>query len=645
MNAHQRRLAVVAVVAVMLAIPMTCISFDDSDDREVDGNPAIGAAIHAGKFIAKHWKQILGLVTGFGIGWELNDALEGDESVDDQQLRKDEALAVANALVSGTVSVSNAFQNYANIWGLTQEHWTRQAELASSMYWQPNGQYSPYDTLTLSSTYYNSAVMLVNATNQINELLATIAEHVDSWNGSSVAQYYGDGKMQIRISIGNSSVSATSNDEFSAVLGSIVGSGNDRLVKSGSTAVYYVGGPVYASGPATMTGVNGQIFELKEGWNYITDVSDWDGYNVYHLSPGVTYFGNFMYVLEPDAARTQVGMLVSNGDDMMVVSASETNLYDGTRTYAAKGSSGFDCLKLSVVPQNPDDIQTMDITAMLVYYAQLNAEIDRVISKANQNARVVWSCYDDAGAASEYLTTLTVPDTYENVELTDAQKKLLLTLSMDQLYDYWDEHNGEIKYDDYRLTQDSMTLYCRGDVTIRGASSDGSLNCAIYENVAYTPVFYRNTSLSTGQNTLDTYCFVLVYGQCSSLSGFDATGYDDCEILFLGKGSTLGIAEMHYDGNPVQSVDLVASQVDYISAEDMRNWSPVTPVDGDGDLGELIRLILILVGSGLLLYGVSRGSWIWLGVGLVLIVAGFLAADAIADLIERLTGPWYWPWR
>ncbi len=644
MNQHQRRIAAFAMVAVMLAVPMTVVTFNDSDDSEVDGNPLVTVGVQAVKFVAKHWKEILSLVTGFIFGWELNDALEPEETVEEQQLRKDEALAVANALISGTTSIANAFQIYANIWGLTQEHWTRQAELVLSTYWVPNSQYSPYDTLTLSSTYYNSALMLVNATNQINELLSTIAEHVDSWNASDVSQYYGDGKMQIRVSIGNTSVSASSSDTFSAVLGSIVGSGNDRTVHTGSTAVYYVGGPVWASAPATMTGANGMVFNLKEGWNYITDVDGWDGYNVYRLTPGVTYFGNFMYVLESDAAQTQVGMLVSNGDDTMIVSCNGTNLYDGSKTYKATGSSGFDCLKLSVVPQNEDDIQTMDITAMLVYYAQLNSEINRVISEANQNARVVWSCYDDAGSASQYLTTLTVPDTYENVKLTDAQKKLLVTLSMDQLYTWWDENNHEIKYDDYRLTQDSMTLYCRGDLTIRGVGTDGNLNCTIYEDVAYTPVFYRSTTLHTGQNTLDTYCFVLVYGDCKSLSGFDAVDYDDCELLYLGSGSVLGIAEMRYGGDSVQSVDLVATEVEYIDAQDMMNWDPVTPVDGDGNLGELIRLILVVIGAGLLLYGVSRGSWIWVGVGVAVLVVGFVFADDIGDfLYEWKKWSWMWP--
>lgn len=645
MSDDRHRLAAFAVVALMLAVPLTVVTFDDREESEVEGNPIVTVGVQAGKFIAKHWKEILSLVTGISIGWELNDALDPDEEVDEQQLRRDEAIALANALLVGTTSVSNAFRNYTNIWGLTEEHWTRQAELASSMYWSAGSSYSPYETLTLSSTYYNSALMLVNATNQINELLATIAEHIESWNDSSVSEYYGDGKMQLRVSIGNTSVSATSDDVFSAVLGSVVGSGNDRTVRAGATAVYYVGGPVYASGNATMVGANGTVLTLNRGWNYITDVDDWDGYNVYRLTPGVTYFGNFMYVLESDAAMTQTGILVSDGDDVMIVTSDGTNLYDGTRSYSNgyDTATGYDALKLSVVPQNSGDIQTTDITSILIYYAELNAEINRVISKANQNARVVWGCYDDAGSASQYLTTLLVPDTYENVTLTDAQKRLMVSLSMDQLYEWWDRY-GEIKYDHYTLTQDSLTLYCRGDITVRGVGSDGTMQCVVYEDVAYTPVFYRSTSLTTGQNTLATYCFVLVYGECSSLSRFDAVDYDDCELLYLGSGSVLGVAEMLYGGEYTNSVYLQTSEIEYIDAEDMRNFTGVTPVDGSGDLGELIRLLFVLFGAILIVYGAWRGSWIGVIAGLALVAAGFLFAETIGDAIEDVTGAWYWPW-
>lgn len=629
----------------MLAVPLTAVQLQDDSDS--DANPVVSGALHAGKFIAKHWKEIASFLLGFQIGWDVNDLLNPDPGDDPDELRKEEARLLARSLADGTAQYANALNNYQNIWGLTSEHWIRQAELASSAYWKPNASYSPYETLTLSSAYYNSALMLVNATNQINEQFSTVATHIGEWNKSDYSKYYGDGKMKLTFSIGSSSISADSSDGFSARMGQVIGSGNDRTVKSGSNAVYYVGGPVYASAPATMTGANGITYTLKAGWNdSLPDVESWDGYNVYRLTPGVTYFGNFMYALESDSARVQGGLMVSSGSDTMIVSCDGTRLYDGTSAYTAtKGSNGYDLLKLSVVPQNTADRQDSDITAMMVYYAQLIDRIDSVLSKANQAARVVWGIYDDAGSASMYLTTLNVPDTYENVTLTDEQKRLLVTLYMDQLSSWWTENDGSIKKDGYRLTQDSMSLYCRGTLTMKGADSSGSTTCTVYENVAFTPIFYRSTTLKTGTQETQSQCFVLVYGECSSLSGFDSASYKDCELLYLGPGSTIGISEMYHDGKPVSSVDLKASQVDYIKAEDMEDFSPVEPHSGN-DMAELLRLVFLILGGACMAYGLGRGNPLATVIGLILIVFGLVASGPLAELLSRPPIGWtfHWPW-
>lgn len=639
------RLAALSVVLIMLAVPLTAVQLQDDSDS--DANPVVSGALHAGKFIAKHWKEIASFLLGFQIGWEVNDLLDPDPGDDPDELRKEEARLLARSLADGTAQYANALNNYQNIWGLTSEHWIRQAELASSAYWKSGSSYSPYETLTLSSAYYNSALMLVNATNQINEQFSTVAEHIGEWNTSGYSKYYGDGKMKLTFSIGSSSISADSSDGFSARMGQVVGSGNDRTVKSGSNAVYYVGGPVYASAPATMTGANGITYTLKEGWNdNMPDVETWEGYNVYRLTPGVTYFGNFMYALESDSARVQGGLMVTRGSDTMIVSSDGTRLFDGTGAYTAtKGADGYDLLKLSVVPQNTADRQDSDITAMMVYYAQLIDRIDHVLSKANQAARVVWDIYDDAGSASMYLTTLNVPDTYENVTLTDEQKRLLVTLYMDQLSAWWTENDGSVKKDGYRLTQDSMSLYCRGTLTMKGADSGGSTTCTVYENVAFTPIFYRSTTLKTGTQETQSQCFVLVYGDCSSLSGFDSASYKDCELLYLGPGSTIGISEMYHDGKPVSSVDLTASQVDYIKAEDMENFSPVEPHSGN-DMAELLRLIFLILGGACMAYGLGRGNPLAAVVGLILIAFGLIASGPLAELLSNPLIGWtfHWPW-
>lgn len=642
-----KRIVAFAFVAIMMAVPFTAIQLQDEEEDSEAIFPAV-AAIPVLEGLAI-------LVAGAFIGWNLEKIVGGDvDSGDDEnELRKEEARLLARSLADGTSQYANALNNYQNIWSLTAEHWIRQSELSSSSYWKAGDAYSPYTAMTYSGTYCNSAVMLVNATNQINEQFSTVAEHIGEWNASEYSKYYGDGKMKLEFSIGESSISATSSDDFSARMGQIVGKNNDRTVHEGRNAVYYVGGPVYASAPATMTSANGNVIELEAGWNSdLPNVDTWKGYDVYRLDPGVTYFGNFMYVKEADAAPVQGGLMITSGDETLIVTSDGSRLYDGESAYLANATGEttttagkYDLFKLSVVPQNTEDRQSSDITAMIVYYAKLIKQIDSVISKANTAARTVWDIYDDAGSASMYLTTLNVPDTYENVEMTADQKRLLVTLYMDQLSKWWEDNDGEIKKDGYRLTQDSMTLYCRGTLTMKGSDAKGDdMECKVVENVAFTPIFYKTTTLKTGTHETESQCFALVYGQCSSLSGFDAASYENCSLVYLGAGSKIGISEMLYGGESKSEVQLVASQVEYIKAEDMENFKPAEP-RGSNDMAELIRLIALALGGILIVFGFGRGQPIIGVVGIAVVLIGMVAAGPIADVLDRyLDITFEWPW-
>ena len=216
---------------------------------------------------------------------------------------------------------------------------------------------------------------------------------------------------------------------------------------------------------------------------------------------------------------------------------------------------------------------------------------------------------------------------------------------MDQLSTWWIENDEQIKQDNYRMTMDSLTLYCRGDITIKSANPDGTTNITIVEDVAYTPMFYRSTTLNVGQNQLETYGFVLIYGQCDSLSTFETVNYEGCDIQFVEAGATLGISEMKYDGRYVDSVDLQSTEVPYI---DFQDWgggdTPWKPKEDSGDLGEMIRLVLIFIGVGIILYGAMNRDIRWIVLGVVIVGVGFFLANGIANLLHQWFG-WraLWP--
>lgn len=322
-------------------------------------------------------------------------------------------------------------------------------------------------------------------------------------------------------------------------------------------------------------------------------------------------------------------------------------LYDGRSVYGSgAGPDGFDALKISVVPRG-QTASTADITAMLIYYAQLNDGVNQVISKANQAGRTVWSAFDDIGEASSYLTTLTIPDGYENVTLTDQQQRMLLAISMNDLAGYWTKNGHRVKTDGYELTMDSMTLYCHGDITRRAVNPDGSIDVRIYEDVIYTPIYQRSASLQLGQNTLSDYCYVLIYGKGPLTSGTRAVDFESCEGVWLGADSRIGVDKMFYGGKQTDRVDLVCSEVEYIDSEKMKRLvDPVPPPEPEPEdnLEDIIRLILVLIGAGLLLCGAGRRDLLIIGAGVLLILAGVFLADDLAGLIRGLqkAADW-WP--
>ena len=325
----------------------------------------------------------------------------------------------------------------------------------------------------------------------------------------------------------------------------------------------------------------------------------------------------------------------------MIVSydSSSRTLTDGTTERSAFGSDGEpNGLDVNIIAEGVG-IESEDLTSILVEYAELQSAITITQTRANTSAMAVWSIYDSAGAASAYLTTLTVPDTYQNVTFNEAQKRMITILAMDQLADYWNSYGEDIKTDDYRMTLDSMSLYCRGSITIPGGEEG---NQTVYEDVIYTPIFYQDQTLKEGSNTIQQEGFVMVWSEGKSLASYNGEyTMENTDLLYLSSGSTLGITEIKNAGEMVSTIDLDAAEIDWIDAEKMHYLDPYEPESDD--LGELLRLILVLIGAGLLLYGAYNKSVPWIVVGAVVILIGFLFSGLIAEALNSWLG-WRWLW-
>ena len=306
------------------------------------------------------------------------------------------------------------------------------------------------------------------------------------------------------------------------------------------------------------------------------------------------------------------------------------------------GNRDYDSIFIRISPEEADNGQSVDITAALARFQMMLNTMKSTIPQMNTSAATVWEIFTAAGESNPFLTTLMVPISYNNMRLTQEQKQLITSLALEQLYQFWKDNGTDVMQEGYQMTFDSLSLYCRGDVIIRDytISGESQMRQIEYEDVIFTPLFYEDASLTVdGTNTVDEYGFIVIWGQGQSLDSFDKSNPESAEIIFVGDGAQLDIASMKYDGKYVSSVNLEAANIEDLPPEDVDIPGPIE-IDPENDLDQIIRMAFVILGVLVMVTGVMSRSYIWLVVGLVIIVVGFLVAEPLEDLCEEL-----WDWR
>lgn len=622
MTPRRRRMAFAFFAAAIVLGAMFAVS---SEHEESDAIEPITIAFIGSIILA----AVAGGVVGYAIGQATSDG-------QDDQARRAEAANLQTALAYALPNIAGSLDNYRYLWSLTSEHWIRQAELAAAAAWSQGAQYDPGRILDGSGEYKNAAVMTRNAALQFNVTFDGVNDRMKQWGDYD---WYKDGKMKVRLSAGTSKVEAGSNDELKVMAGTAV-----RNVSSGQDAVYFAGGAVYASKSARMVGEDGSVISLSRGWNTdIEEIKDFPHPGIYYLDHGVDYCGSFVQPIHKKSAILETGIAAVSGDKHLFVTYDGTSLSSDGRNNLPlpedKEESGF---MIGVVTQDGDVRSDNGLNEVLVQFWRMMNSVREVQLKVNQSAKTVWDIYSEAGEASAYLSTLTVPDTYLNVKWTDDQKRLVSVLAMDQLASYWKDHSGKLKTEGYEMTKGSMILYCRGTVLFYGKTGSGTDSYSVAENVVFTPIFYQDTELKKGANSIPKSCFVIIWGKGDSLNSFDTASAKDASVQFAPSGAVLNVTEMMYDGEYVNNVKLDVSEVEWVDPHRINDHGP-TPYEESNDLGELVRLILIILGGAMVVTAFSRGSMTSLILGMGLILVGVFFAEDIEKLLEEYLG-WRWEW-
>ena len=594
-NGNRKILAVAATAILIAAFAGTSVMVAE-DDNEVEAMDPVTLAV-----VALAVTFTIGAAAGAAGGYIL---WHGEGGNNDDEIRGLEAQAVAESIINCVGLYGQSIQTLEQVWTLTNEHHIRQAELAASELWQEGREMLPYEILTMSGVYANSAYMLDNSAAQISALYDLVAESLDDWNHTDT---YRD-KMELELNWGSGSMRTKTS--FGLDFGTATVD-----VKSGADRVYLTTeSTVWASEAATITDPEGNSFDLSEGFN---DLSGFVGFedDMYTLQSGVTYCGDMMAVLDQGAAPLYSGAVMQCGDETKVAIYSDGHIIvDGRQS---------DSLSLTIHPEGAGSM-TAEITDIMGQFSSLMDTVYMTMANASSAAASVWGIYDKAGQASAYLSTLMVPNIYDGMEITQSQQELITILAMEQLASYWNDNGDQIKTDDYMMS-DSMSLFVRGDIT----DSTGE---TLYEDVIFTPFFYQDTSISTGTFSVQRQAILAIWGTGENLSSWDGlSDSDKAALMVVEPGYSVVVYEMKNQGQMTDHVDLTVNKISIIDPYKLSHG--VHQTDPDNDLDKIIMLALVLLGILVLMSGWRSGNYVVMGIGVLMIAAGLLLSSTIEGLI------------
>jgi len=624
---------ILSAAAVLTILCASCAGFMVADEREEpDGFPPLVIAV------------IVASSAGVGGGWFLHEYLDSDDSDTQPYMRLAAANNATDIMSVATAFTANANSNYAQLWGMTKEHWIRQAELEAYSEWKSGTAYDGNSVLLGARAYENNAVMTANAVAQMDSFFDDISEKVDGWSGTDTY----DGQMSIGFMLDNTKVFTSGNSLNGDLISVADASGKDAKVYVGTVGEGYIVTsesyrPAYVynfGGTTSITSENGTTYVLQTGKNYLSDLRSTVGNKafepgIYRISNAVIGGDTLSSVMGASYIPLKAGMAMQTDGTVRVA------ILDGESVICGNGTFGSLSFKVEPagIPSGEDAPESVDLTRVLKAYQGLLDKLYWTSVSANNAAGAVWNIYDRADARDYGVSTLMSSNVYDSVVLSEGMNEILTLSAMQQLATYYDA-NGD------RLDSLQIGLYGTGmDAPfVRGSILDEYGN-EVYSDVIFTPFFQsdsvtleRGIDHSVQQNTL-----VAVWADGRDLTAWysDAMRTDGYETAFIEKGYTLRISQLGVcdsDGmHNEPKVDFKVTKVDYVAPEK-------THLTDDPDPGaegkSILKYVCIAAGALLAVLGIVRRSPVSVMAGIGLIVFGLLFAGPVWDLVSKVVRIW-----
>ena len=549
------------------------------------------------------------------IGKTLYDGIKGNGSVGGsggdpaeiaKYLREHESELVYTVLNTDKELLTNSINGYSDIWKLSNSYWMRQAEVAAAERWASSVDYYAPFILERSGLIANLIQLFDNVEAGPDTAFAFLDDRLHAWSDDS--QYR---QMKIYFSYGDvtETDSSSMNVKFrNAVTVSSEYNGTAYLDKR---ELYVFGGN------ATICAEDGTQYQLQTGYNDLTQITGFKS-GVYALQKDRTYAGSVVPCIDARAAQVYASAVLQIGSDFKLVKYSNSLVNIDNVNY--------DSLDLYVDTGDEKTSEKINLTSILEMNSALIDASYTTLSKSHAAAQAAWMVFDKAEESNILISPSALVPDLQNIDVSAEEMYTLTVLYLEQIYDYWQRTNGNLKDTGFNLSADSLDLYLRGNIY----DENGNM---IYSQVIFTPYIWLNSIVLTeGKNTFNQSGIIGVWGESEDLTSWKGTSGYTPTMISIKSGYSVDIAQIMYDDAVRTSVTLEVMEVE--------PWYDpvVTPGPGTAhikvsSLVPYVAAILFLIGLNLCQFSILSKFDILMLVGVVFIILALVGAEWISGYL------------
>ena len=625
------KMVAVAMVAVLM-LAATSVALYEMDDDAPDDSEAFIPIIAA-------------FAVGFAVGYLVNMYTDiGDPGTPDLQeeinavMRQGEAEKVAMAGEAARAFAGTILPADISLWGHTQQHWNRSAEMVVTGTWMFGTSYDPNYTIEQAQHRKNIEAYIYDWQAAFDNLYNyTLISHMAKWASKShlTAMTYD------LVWNGGSAPLAGSTMDWLQIVQNV-----------NANATVYIDADTHVTGGTYQQDTSGTLYKLSDGTVKLrsmvtgkvitlTDLETnlatktYDGLTetvksgLYRIeTAGATLAGAITQAADAAAAPVNGAMLftsagsdptwfMANDNGQTVVktkttSSTTTRLSIDVGFVDRDGNTATESTFI-VTPAHSYGGKAVSAANLIVEWDQLIDKMNYTIDKAAQAGQVLWDIFDVCEETIPFLAPSSMTTTVEGVNLNAVQAKQIALSSMQQISAAYTQHGGAL---DAQLKQtfnaESLDLYIQGDIYY-----NGHLYAA---DAVFTPYSaLQAQTFVAGETTVwQNAGYAMVWGS-GDIDGWagpaNTTSY---ELLSLGEGYTIMVTAIGSSGALRDSAKITPTEIKKYSVDPTETADPEEAPQVE--VGKMLMMLAIGIAGGLCIGFGMRGPYFLILVGIVLLV-------------------------